>query len=190
MYKRKYKKLPKNHKNNQRQEASSPEPARGAGAGPCKARSVFRSPPAADNIRNHRYPQTTAGHDRLWPSRARNGRELPSACWSRAEQEGPPRPRLDTTGLEEAGDHHGRERVKRKPNEGHRFGTKDIPNFTRLDKPSPKTLRTTTPLHRHTKIIQLSEKDKSESSPYGNTLYTRTTINTISYDSYLIFKWT
>jgi hypothetical protein len=38
-------------------------------------------------------------------------RNLPGACWPHAEQEGPPWPWLDTTGPEEADDHHGRGRA-------------------------------------------------------------------------------
>jgi hypothetical protein len=132
-----------NRDKNVQKEASrklQKQPASGiAGADACKAHVVFRSPPVADDIRNHRSPPTTTGHDKLWPSRTGSGRKLPGACWPLPEQEGPPRPWLDTTGLKEAGDHHGRARVKRKPAEDHRSSSKDNPKFCTARPPSPET---------------------------------------------------
>jgi hypothetical protein len=100
-----------------------------AGADACMARAIYRSPPATDDIWNHQSPPTTTEHDRLWPSRASSGIKLLGVCWPRAEQEGPLQPWLDTIGPEEAGNHHGRARVKRKPAEDHRSSSKDILKF-------------------------------------------------------------
>jgi hypothetical protein len=90
------------------------------GAGACKARAIIRSPPAADNIQNHRSTPATIAHDRQWPSRAKTEEIHPSACWPRAEQEAPPRPWLNTTRPEKADDHHGRARDERKLAKSHR----------------------------------------------------------------------
>jgi hypothetical protein len=152
MYKEKYKKLPENHKNNQRQESSSLEPRRTRHApSPKPAGALFRSPLAADYIQNHRSPPTTTGNDRLWPSHASSGRKLFS---------------LSRVGhVTRRWDHHVRgftkpdrkkpattteERVSRENQpKATDLAPKISPNFTRLDKTFARdTPRTTTPLNQ------------------------------------------